>query len=833
MNFFRDASGPRIAEIFRTLPGEVSLATLWRDLSYAVRMLRRSPGFTALAVLTLALGIGANTAIFSVVSGVLLRPLPYQAPEQLVRVFTVLTTQPHFPLSVADYYDYRERTNVFASAALYAERDLDLTTNDHPEHLSSMGVTHEYFRVLGFHPILGRDFDGSEEYKKNNNVVVLSERLWRTRFNADPNIVGKGVVLSGESFTVIGVAPAGVQHVGGDFHTTAHGDTVDLWWPLALLPHEAAGCDRGCHYLNMVARLAPGVSVEQASAAMNSVSAQLAKEHPNNAHQILIIPLKEEIVGRARLMLMVLLGAVGFLLLIACVNVANLSLSRASARQREFALRSVLGAGNIRILRQLLTESLLLAFLGCALGLIFAIWGVDALVALSPEKLPRLQAVHIDGGVLGFAALVTILTSLIFGLTPALATLKRDINQSLKEGDRGSTPAAAGGRLRDALVVVEMSLALLLLAGAGLLMRTFLNLQHVSAGFQPEHVLTFHTDLPEKRYPDDATYIRFYKNLLTRLQALPGVQSAGVSSDIPWTGYDENSDFDIEGRPGDPDNSPEARYHFASAGYFETIGTPLLSGRSFALTDDEKAPKVVMINSALARRYFPGEDPVGKLLDLWGKKNVKIIGVVGDVKDSPEGAATKPAFYFNDWQLSDRNARVIVLRSNSKLAPLVQAVRAEVSALDKDLPVTDIRPMEEIGAHALSSARFTFLLVGSFAGVALILACVGIFGVMAYSVAQRTHEIGIRMALGAQQRDVLRMVITQGTLLAAAGVFFGLVAAFSLTRVMAGLLYGVHASDPWTFMAVSALLAIVALAACILPAQRAAKVDPIVALRYE
>jgi predicted permease len=809
------------------------LATLWQDLEYALRMLRRSPGFTAVAVLTLALGIGANTAIFSVVSGVLLRPLPYPEPGELVRVFTVLPTQPHFPMAIADFYDYRERSQVFASSALYAERDLDLTANERPEHLSGMAVTHEYFRVLGFHPILGRDFEESEEYKKNNHVVLLSERLWRTRFNGDPQIVGKGVLLSGESFTVIGVMPAGIQHVGGDFHTPAHGETVDLWWPLALLPHDAAGCDRGCHYLNMVARLAPGVSPAQAGAAMNSVSAQLAKEHPDNAHQILVVPLKEEIVGRARLTLFVLLGAVGFLLLIACVNVANLSLARATTRQREFALRSVLGAGNFRILRQLLTESLLLALLGCGLGLIFAIWGVDALIALGPEKLPRLQAVQMDARVLGFAALITVLTSVIFGLAPALATLRTDVNQTLKDGDRGTTPTSGRGSLRNVLVIVETCLALVLLAGAGLLMRTFINLQHVNAGFQPEHVLTFRTDLPNKRYPDDATSIRFYKNLVERLKTLPGVQSTGISSDIPWTGYDENSNFGIEGRPDNPNDSPEGRYHFATPGYFESIGTPLLSGRFFALTDDEKAPRVLMINEALARRYFPGEEPVGKLVDIWGRKGVKIIGVVGDVKDSPDATAAKPAFYFDDWQNTDRDARVIVLRSTANLTPLVQAARAAVSELDKDLPVTDVKPMEDIGAHALAGARFTFFLIGAFAGLALLLACVGIFGVMAYSVTQRTHEFGIRMALGAQQRDVLGMVLAQGARLMIAGVLLGWIAAYSLTRVMSGLLYGVRASDPWTFAGVSALLAVVTIAACVLPARRATKVDPIEALRYE
>jgi predicted permease len=423
----------------------------------------------------------------------------------------------------------------------------------------------------------------------------------------------------------------------------------------------------------------------------------------------------------------------------------------------------------------------------------------------------------------------------IFGLAPALATLRTDVNQTLKDGGRGTTPTSGRSGLRNLLVIVETCLALVLLAGAGLLMRTFINLQHVNAGFQPEHVLTFRVDLPNKRYPDDAASIRFYGNLVARLKTLPGVQSAGVSSDIPWTGYDENSDFAIEGRPENPNDLPEARYHFATVGYFETIGTPVLSGRSFALTDDERAPKVVMINAAMARRYFPGQDPVGKLLDLWGTKGVKIIGVVGDVKDSPDGVEAKPAFYFNDWQMTFRDApaRVVVLRSSSNVALLVQAARAAVAALDKDLPVTDIRPMEVVGAHALSSARFTFLLIGCFAGLALLLACVGVFGVMAYSVTQRAHEFGIRMALGAQQRDVLRMVLAQGAKLLIAGVFLGWIVAFLLTRAMAGLLFGVRASDPWTFAGVSALLAAVTIAACVLPAQRATKVDPIEALRYE
>jgi predicted permease len=803
------------------------------DVRYGLRILRKDLGFTIVAVLTLALGIGANTAIFSFVNGVLLRPLPYANPGQLVRVFTVLPTQPHFPIAVADYYDYRDRLNIFSSSALYAERDLDLTSNDRPEHLSGMGVTHDYFSVLGVHPALGRDFDAKEELKTSGHVVILSDHLWRDNFNSDPNIVGKGILLSGLSFTVIGVMPPGVQHVGGDFHSPAHGDTVDFWWPFQLLPHDAEGCDRGCHYLNMVARLAPGVTPAEASAAMNAASAQLAKEHPGNAHQVLIVPLKEEIVGRARLMLWVLMGAVGFLLLIACVNVANIALSRATGRGREIAVRSVLGAGALRIIRQLLTESLLVAFFGCALGILFAIWGVYGLIAVSPDKMPRLQAVHIDGQVLLFAVGVSVVTALLFGLAPALAIIRSDVSSSLKDGDRGSTAGGSRGRIRNLLVVTEMALALMLLAGAGLLLRTFVNLEHVNMGFNPERVLTFQTDLPGKRYPNPEDFARFYQNLSARLQALPGVQSVGFGSDIPWTGYDENTDFEIIGRAPDKNTELEARYHFASPGYFESAGIPLISGRLFSLADEIKSPKVMVVNYAFERRYFPNEGAIGRHLNLWGFNDVQIVGVVGDVKDSPDAPATKPSLYWPDWQFSDQGARVGVIRANSNLTSLVGALRTQVSGLDKDLPVTDIKPMDDIAAHAVSTARFTWMLVAVFAALALILAAIGIFGVMSYSVTQRTHEIGIRMALGAQKDNVLSMIVRQGARLAAVGVVAGLLGSLALTRAMRGLLYGIGLADPWTFLAVSGVLVVVALAACYLPALRASEVDPIVALRHE
>jgi predicted permease len=804
-----------------------------QDVRYAIRMLLRTPGPTAIAVLTLALGIGATTGIFSLVDAVLIRPLPYPQPGQLVRVFTVLPTQPHFPVAVADFYDFRERASVFSSSALYAERDLDLTLSDRPEHLSGMAVTHEYFRVLGYHPMLGRDFEEKEEYKNNNHVVILSDRFWRTHFQADPNIVGKTLQHSGQPFTVIGVMPPGVLHVGGDFHSPAHGDSVDLWWPLALQPHTADGCDRGCHYLNMVARLKSGISVAAASAAMNTAAEQLRRELPDYDAHTLIVPLKEEIVGRARLMLIVLMGTVAFLLFIACVNVANLALTRATARYREIAIRSVLGAAAWRIIRQLLTESFLLAFLGCAFGLILAEGGVRGLVALSPNKIPRLQLVHIDTQVLLFALIITTVTALLFGLAPALALARINPNASLKDGDRTSSSGGTRAHLRYALVTSEVALALILLTGAGLLLRTFVNLEHVDPGFNPSGALTFHIDLPGMRYPKQADRIRFYQNLTERLQALPGVQSVGIGSDIPWSGYDENSSFQMAGVPFDPNRSPEARYHFASPDYFRALGIPLLAGRFFQLTDAPKAPPVVIVDNAFAQKFFPGEDAVGKRLDIWASKNVAIVGVIGDVKDTPDASSTKPAFYWPDWQFNDDGERIVSVRASGNLDSLAAELPKQVLALDKDLPVTNIKPLEDVGAHAISTAKFSLLLVGTFAGLALVLAAIGIFGVVSYSVMQRTHEIGIRMALGANQQNVLGMILKEGAILGAFGVGAGVIAAFALTRVMRGLLYQVSASDPWTFLAVALALVAITLIACYIPARRALHVEPLVALRYE
>ena len=805
----------------------------WQDLKYAVRTLAKSPGFSLVVVLTLALGIGANTAIFSVVNGVLLRPLPYPNPGQLVSVYTVLPNQPKFSVSVADFKDFMARQSVFSSAALYAQRDLDLTSDGVPMHLSGMGVSNGYFETLGYRPALGRDFASSDDTKGNNRVAILSDRVWRERFGADPQVVGRSVTLSGELFTVIGVMPPGVQHVGGNYRSVGQGDTVEIWWALPLWPAKTDGCDRRCHYLNMIARLKPDATLPQAQAQMTTLAANIAHENKLDdddlKNRVSLIPLKEDVVGRARQMLAVVMGVVGFLLLIACVNVANLSLARAAQRQREIAMRSVLGASRFRIVRQLLAESFLLAFAGCAIGVLFASAGIDVLMALAPDKFPRLQAIHMDWHVLLFAIGVTILTAILFGLVPALAVPRKDVNSALKDGERGST--AGHLRLRNGLAVVEIALALVVLAGAGLMARTFYNLQRVNAGFQPDHVLTFQLNVPQARYGDDPKYINFFRSLVSRLQALPGVETVGTTSDLPWTVYDENLMFQMVGKSDAQPN--ESRYHFVSPDYFPAVRTPLVSGRFFAATDDAKSKPVLLVNQALARRYFPGGDAVGAYVTTFNDTKMQIVGVVGDLQDTPSSTDAKPAIYFNSWQYAAGGEQFVAIRTSGDTRALAGQLAREVAAIDPDLPVMKIRPLEDVSALAISSTKFTLTLVAMFGAIALILAAVGVFGVISYLVTQRTNEIGIRMALGALQRDVLAMIAAQGAKIAFAGIAIGLLAAAMLTRGLQSLLFNVSPFDPLTLAAVAALLLVVTLVACYLPARRAAQVDPMIALRHE
>jgi putative ABC transport system permease protein len=802
------------------------MENLIRDIRFGLRLMRKNPGFTAVAVLTLALSIGANAAIFDVVNAVLLKPLPYNEPDRIVRVFENGPRFPKFPISPANFLDYRERSDVFDDFATFARRDLDLSVNDRPERLVGMGVSHGFFHLLGFEPELGRAFLPTDEIKGNENVAIISHTLWERSFGKDTSIIGTPVTLSGMSFTVVGVMGPGLQHVGGDYHSLPHGGNVDVWSPLTMDPKV-----RTSHFLNAIGRIKPGITREQAEASMNVIAVQLEEQYPEDKDwRIRLVPLRDEIVGGAQTMLLILFGAAGFVLLIACVNIANLLLATATSRQKEIAVRTALGAGRVRLIRQMLTESLLIAAVGGVAGLLVAKFGIEALVALGP-RIPRMNMISLDWRTLAFTLTASAMTGLLFGLAPALQISKVNLNESLKEGGRGSSGGSRHNRLRGLLVVSEVSLAFVLLIGAGLLMRTFFLLQKVDPGFNPERVVTASIELPGARYATGKEAWAFYRELMGRLAALPGVQGAAATSDLPWTGYDENTSFGIEGRQFSDNDYPSAQYHFASSDYFATIGIPLVAGRFFSEADNSDAPRVIVINKSMADRYWPDEDPVGKRVRLWGETRT-IAGIVGDLKDSPGELRAKPGFFFPVAQ-QPHSSMVIVLRTQSDPISQVAAMRSEISTLDKDLPLADIKTLGEVASSAVARTRFTMLLLSVFAGVALLLAAIGIYGVMSYSVTQRTHEIGIRVALGAQPRDVISLVARQGMTLALAGLGAGLAAALALTRVMSSLLFGVGATDPITFAGIAVLLTGVALGACFVPARRATKMDPMVALRHE
>ncbi|MEP7272367.1 MAG: ABC transporter permease [Acidobacteriota bacterium] len=806
---------------------------VFQDLRYGARMLLKKPGFTIITVLMLALGIGANTSIFSVVNGVLLKPLPYHAPEELIRAFERTQGQPKFPMALGNFQDYREQNTTLATLALFTRSDVDLTRDNIPERLTALGVTGEFFDVLGAQPLLGRAFRRGDELPENNAVAIFSNSLWQRDFDGDPGIIGKTVNLSGRPFTVVGVMQPGLQHVGGDYRSLPHGESVDVWWPLELRPQAG----RGAHFCNAVGRMKTGVSVAQAEADFNVIASRLAQQYPrsNEGWGIRIEPLHEELVGSTRTTLWVLLGAVFFVLLIACVNVANLLLARATAREREMAVRSAMGAGRARIVRQLLTEGLLLAGLGGVAGITLAFWAIRALRALGPEQLPRLQSVSIDGRILLFTLALSLVTGILFGLAPALQAGRINLNELLKEGGRSASRGMRLRRLRDALVIVEVALALVLMVGAGLLMRGFWKLQQADPGFSTEGVLTASLTLPGARYREPAKSVAFQEQLLDRLAALPGVQAAGLTSDLPWTGYDENAGFNIEGRTSAPNDGPGGRYHYSSPDYFRAVGIPLIAGRFFTRADRVGAQRVVLINQSLASRYWPGESAVGKRFTFSSQPKeadwFNIVGVVGDVKDFPASASAVPAFYWPVLQQTTRQL-IVAVRANAP-SSMADRVRNEVRALDPDLPLADVRTLETISSAAVAGQRFTLWLVGLFALIALVLAAVGIYSVLSYLVAQRTQEIGIRVALGARTSDVLRLVIGQGMTLALGGVALGVVGALCLTGLMQKLLYGLSATDPWTFSAIALLLTVVALVACYLPARRAARVDPMTALRDE
>jgi predicted permease len=827
----------QIQEECRDMRRTDNIETLWRDLRYALRMLRKTPGFTVVMVLTLALAIGANSAIFSVIDGVLLRSLPYPDAGRIVRIFFHSATYPTFPLNPFDFRDFRARNRSFESLSGYTRADLQLSGSGQPERFTGFAVTAGFFHTLGLRPARGREFTANDEIPGNQQQVLLSDRLWRNRFAADPHILGRKITLDSRPFTVAGVMPPGTEHPGNEYNAVAHGETVDVWWPFAFQGDPA---QRGSHYLEAIARLKPGVAPAAAQGEMNALIAQLAREHSGalDGWQALVIPLYQEIVGPSERLLLVLLGAVGLVLLIACANAANLLLARATARQREIAVRTALGASRMRLVRQMLTESLLIAFLGGVLAIGIAAAGVRTLVTLLPAGFPRADTIHVNAAVFGFTLLVALATGVLFGLAPALQAARTDVQDALRSGGRGATGNRGHLRLRSALVVGEVSLACLLLIGAGLMLRSFVNLLRADPGFRAEHLLTARVALPDAAYkPIDAP--RFWGRLCASLDSAAGIRAAGVGTDLPWTGYDDNfGGLNIEGRKAPAGQDFHARYHVASPGYFRAVGIPLVRGRFFTGGDDMKAPLALIVNQSMARRYWPNEDALGRRVSIDDHPKERdwmtIVGIVGDVKDKPDSPAAEMAFW---WPIAQSpvsvNGMAVAVRGSADPALLANDLRQAVRQLDPTLAVANIRPMDDIADANVSTPRFALFLVALFAGLALTLAAIGIYGVISYAVSQRMQEFGLRMALGAQAGDVRRLVLRQGVKLALMGVALGLVGGLALSRVLWSLLYEVSAADPATFTAVSVTAIAVAALACYLPARRATAVDPANALRSE
>lgn len=814
------------------------MESLLRDMRYGFRMLAKKPSFTAVAVLALTLGIGANSAIFSVVNTVLLKPLPFKDPDRLMMVWED-NTKLGFPKDTpapANFADWRDQNGVFESMAAIATQTFNLTGVGEPEKLEGQRVSASFFPLLGVEPSLGRLFTDEEDQPGAGRVVIMSHGLWQRRFGSDPDIIGKPLTLNGQAYTVVGVLAKNFQFPD-PFQFSAEENA--LWVPLAFSSEEAS--NRGGHYLLVYARAKPGVTVKQAQADMDTIAARLQQQYPetNMSLGAVVISLHEQIVGDVRPALLILLGAVGFVLLIACANVANLLLARAAARQKETAIRTALGATRSRLVGQFLTESLLLAALGGGGGLLLAFFGMKLLVALMPANLSQAKGINIDAKVLGFTLLISLLTGVVFGLVPALQASRPDLNESLKEGGKGTAGVARSG-VRSLLVVVEVVMALVLLICAGLLINSFLRLRNVNPGFNADNLLTMKVVLPRSKYPDAPRRTAFYNELLQRVESLPGVQSAGIITNLPLTFKGNNMGITIEGRPEPPpDERPIVISRAVNSDYFRTMNIPLLKGRQFSPQDTPDTPGVVIVSEATVRQFWPGEDAIGKRIKLGALDSdepwLSVAGIVGDVRQFEMDIAPKPQVYFPYTQMpyTFLAPRDLVVRTNVDPLSLAAAVRNEVWAVDKDQPVSNISTMEEILSTSVSRQRFSTLLLAIFATVALVLAAVGIYGVINYSVTQRTHEIGIRMALGASSRDMLKLVAWQGFKLVSIGVSIGLVLAFILTRLMQSLLFGVSATDPVTFAALSAVLVTVAMLASYIPARRATKVDPMVALRYE
>ena len=803
----------------------------WQDIRYGLRMLAKSPGFSAVVILTLALGIGANTAIFSVVSAVLLQPLPFSQAARLVAVQGVdlRSGETGRPLSYPDFTDLRTQSQSVEGMAAYDTSTSTLTGQGEPLHVDVGVVSASLLGVLRAMPMLGREFAAAED-KPGTHVVLLSHRLWKARFGGDPKVIEKQLVLDGKSYVIAGVMPP-------EFQFPLDSQPMDLWMTMAVEGEYQA--ERGSHYLSAIARLKPGVSLVAANAETASISEGLAKQYPDtNAHMgMALLPEKEELVGNVRPALLMVLGAVGFLLLIACANAANLLLARAAGRQREMAIRASLGAGKSRILRQLLTESVLLSLVGGLLGLLLAVWGTAALVSLPSLGIPRIASAGVDLRALAFTLAVSVITGILFGLAPALHASRFNLFGSLKEGGRTATTGTARSRMRSLLVISQVSLAVVLLIGASLLIESMFHLLHESPGFEPRGVLAFNLDLPDSRYGKPAQSADFFKTLLEKLRAVPGVKSASAVMPLPLSDNSLRTSFEIEGRPMAKSDLPRTFIRAVGLDYFGTMQIPLIAGREFNERDDRHAPHVIIINQTLARKFFPGENPVGKHMKVGmnadkSDATCEVVGLVGDVKHRNLWLPPDPESYV-PYEQNPIGAMSIIVKSGADPMTLLPAIRTQVLAMDAELPIYKAQRMEEYVAASVAQRRFTSLLCAIFAGAGLVLAVVGLFGVISYSVAQRTHEIGVRMAIGAAKVDILRLILQEGMAITLLGVGVGLVGAIGLSSVVKSQLFGVQATDPLTFLGVAAGLGFVALLACFLPARRAAGVDPMVALRYE